>query len=86
MFYYIIHFYLFTTINICLFLWRGRTLAEGMQGAPGMPFKFIFPGEGYPLWVAYALWITVVILLYPLCRWYDRFKTGHPEKKWLSYL
>ncbi len=86
MFYYILHFCTLTIIRIVLYISRGHSLQEGMAGIPGMPFKFIIPGEGYDLWVAYAIWIAVVVALYPLCRWYDRYKTIHPEKKWLSYL
>ena len=86
MFYYIIHFYILSTINIVLFLSRGHTVAEGLKGAPGMPWKFVAPGEGYSLGIAYAIWIAVVIALYPLCKWYDRYKSSHPQKKWLSYL
>ena len=86
MFYYIIHFYVLCSINIVLYLSRGHTVAEGLKGAPGMPWKFVAPGEGYSLAVAYAIWISVVIALYPLCKWYDKYKSSHPEKKWLSYL
>jgi hypothetical protein len=57
-----------------------------MKGIPGLPFKFIIPGEGYNLWIVYGVWLGVVIGLYPLCKWYDRYKTNHKEKKWLSYL
>jgi uncharacterized membrane protein len=86
LFFYILHFYLLHSINIILYLSRGHSVAEGMKGVQGLPFKFIIPGEGYSLWVVYAIWIMVVAALYPLCKWYDRHKTNHPEKKWLSYL
>ena len=86
MFYYIIHFYILSSINIILYLSRGHTMADGLNGAAGMPWKFVAPGEGYSLAVAYAIWIAVVITLYPLCKWYDRYKSSHPEKTWLSYL
>jgi uncharacterized membrane protein len=86
MFYYIIHFYTLIIINICLYLSRGHSVEEGMKGTPGSPWKFIAPGEGYSLAVVYGIWISVVIALYPLCKWYDRYKSSHPEKKWLSYL
>lgn len=86
MFYYIIHFYILSSINIILYLSRGHTVADGLNGAAGMPWKFVAPGEGYSLAVAYAIWIAVVITLYPLCKWYDRYKSSHPEKTWLSYL
>ena len=59
-------------------------MAEGMKGQ--LPFKFIIAGEGYGLWTVYFIWITVVLALYPVCKWYDRYKTNHKEKKWLSYL
>ena len=85
-FYYILHFYLLSTLNIILYLSRGHSLSEGMKGTPGLPFKFGTPGEGYSLWVAYGIWIAVVIVLYPLCKWYDTYKTRHKEKWWLSYL
>ncbi len=86
MFYYIIHFYLLCAINILLYLSRGHSVADGLKGVPGMPWKFVVPGEGYSLAIAYAIWISVVIALYPLCKWYDRYKTNHKEKWWLSYL
>lgn len=86
LFYYIIHFYLLHFICIILFLSRGHSFAEGMKGVPGFPFKFLVPGEGYSLGVTYVIWFAVVVALYPVCKWYDRYKTSHPEKKWLSYL
>jgi hypothetical protein len=46
----------------------------------------LFPaGFGYPLWVAYVVWIGVVIGLYPLCRWFDELKRSKPAW-WASYL
>lgn len=85
-FYYILHFYVLHIISIILYLSRGHTVAEGMKGLPGLPFKFIMPGEGYNLWIVYLLWISVVVMLYPVCKWYDRYKRNHKEKWWLSYL
>ena len=41
---------------------------------------------GYPLWVTYVAWIVVVLLLYPLCNWYMRYKANNKDKWWLSYL
>jgi hypothetical protein len=44
-------------------------------------------GYGFGLGVVYAVWIGTVIVLYPLCRWFDRYKRRHAaEQKWLSYL
>lgn len=85
-FYYILHFYLLTLVRIAVFLANGHSFMEGLNGAPGMPFKFTAPGEGFSLGVVYGIWLAVVIALYPLCNWYDRYKANHKEKKWLSYL
>ena len=84
LFYYILHFYLLHIICAVLFLSRGHTVAEGVEGE--LPFKFIIAGEGYSLGTVYFIWIAVVLALYPVCKWYDQYKTNHKEKKWLSYL
>jgi hypothetical protein len=28
----------------------------------------------------------VILLLYPLCRWYQRYRETHPSQWWLHYL
>jgi hypothetical protein len=44
-------------------------------------------GYGFGLGVVYAVWIGTVIVLYPLCRWFDQYKRSHAaQQKWLSYL
>ena len=35
--------------------------------------------------VVYATWVLAVLILYPLCRWYARYKATH-YSPWLSYL
>jgi len=42
------------------------------------------PGWGYSLPAVYALWITVVVLLYPACRWYAAIKAQRGAW-WISY-
>ena len=85
-FYFIIHFFILHIAQVITYLARGHTLAEGMKGVPGLPFKFAVPGEGYSLGIVYIIWIGLVIAMYPLCKWYDKYKSGHKEKWWLSYL
>jgi hypothetical protein len=43
-------------------------------------------GYGFSLGVVYLIWISVVVALYPLCKKYDRYKSSHRDKWWLSYL
>ncbi|MCW3092687.1 MAG: hypothetical protein JWP81_3756 [Ferruginibacter sp.] len=86
MFYYLLHIYLihllamiasefFTKVD-----WRNWVLHQPLW------FNDSLKGYGFPLWVVYLVWFTVVVSLYPLCKWYDRYKTNHKEKRWLSYL
>ena len=85
-FYYILHFYLIHLIATVVFFSRGHTMQDAINSAQNLPFIFIIPGEGFGLAVVYLVWLAVVISLYPLCKWYDTYKTNHKEKWWLSYL
>ncbi len=42
------------------------------------------PGWGFSLPVVFAIWILVVLALYPLCRWFADVKQERSEA-WLSY-
>lgn len=41
---------------------------------------------GYSLFIVYVVWISVVLLLYPLCKKYMTYKANNKDKWWLSYL
>jgi hypothetical protein len=34
----------------------------------------------------YLVWIGVILLLYPLCKWFDGYKRAHKDYWWVSYL
>lgn len=34
------------------------------------------PDSGFSLWVVYAAWLAGLIVLYPVCSWYAKFKKG----------
>lgn len=85
-FYYVLHIYLVHFLSASAFLMRGHSFAEATVTGTHFPFYFLTPGEGYGLAVVYTVWIAVVVALYPLCKWYDNYKTRHKEKWWLSYL
>jgi len=52
------------------------------MGGPANAFPLNF---GWDLWVAYAVWMTIVVALYPLCRWFAGVKERRRDW-WLSYL
>ena len=41
---------------------------------------------GYPLWIVYIAWISIVLLLYPICKKYMIYKANNKSKWWLKYL
>jgi uncharacterized membrane protein len=83
MFYYILHFYIIHLIGVIVFFAQGFPLSQ--VDAPGSLFYFRPDGFGFGLAGVYAVWITVVLILYPLCKKYDRYKSTH-QQWWLSYL
>ncbi|HNJ96451.1 MAG TPA: hypothetical protein PLS65_16840, partial [Ferruginibacter sp.] len=86
-FYYILHIYLIHMLAMITFFIRGNhTVGEAIASAKNVPFLFVMPGEGFGLAGVYGVWALVLVLLYPLCKRYDRYKTSHKEKWWLSYL
>jgi len=85
-FYYILHLYLIHLFCAIAFFSRGHPMEDAIGSMQNLPFMFQIPGEGYHLLVVYLVWLAVVISLYPVCKWYDKYKTSHKEKWWLSYL
>lgn len=86
MFYYLLHLYLIHVLCMIDYLIRGNNLLDAYSKPLTTPFYFLTAGVGYNLPVVYAIWLFVILLLYPLCKWYDRYKTNHKEKWWLNYL
>jgi uncharacterized membrane protein len=86
MFYYLLHIFFIhiaTMIAAPLFTdfsWKVWILKEPLW------FTETLKGYGFSLGVVYLVWLGIIISLYPLCKWYDRYKQNHKEKRWLSYL
>ena len=84
-FYYVLHIYLIHFIAMLLaqfsgFGWQSMINKDWVTSSPELA------GYGFRLWVVYVVWVGVIILLYPLCKKFDRYKLSHKEKWWLSYL
>ena len=84
LFYYLLHWYLIHTIMFLILF------AEGFHTTDLFPNESSFGRplrpNGVSLPVMYLIWLSVIIILYPLCKWYGKYKADHPGKKWLSYL
>ncbi len=85
MFFYIIHIYFIHSLALIAALATGFS-ASDMTFTTWVTDSVNLKGYGFSLGVVYLVWTSVVLLLYPACLWYDRYKTGHKEKWWLSYL
>lgn len=86
LFYYALHFALIHLLAVVVcFLAYGS--AHWMFESPNMdnyPFTAP-PGWGFSLLGVYLAWATVVLLMYPLSRWYAALKRRRSDW-WLSYL
>jgi uncharacterized membrane protein len=86
MFYYVLHFtllHLFAVIACAVRFGSAHWMFESPDLA-NYPFTPP-PGWGYSLPIVYAVWISVVIATYPLCRWFAALKQRRRDA-WLSYL
>jgi uncharacterized membrane protein len=86
MFYYVLHFALIHVIATAVAYARYHD-AHWMFESPDLahyPFSPP-PGWGYSLPIVYAVWIAVVVMLYPVCRWFAGVKQRRRDP-WLSYL
>ncbi len=85
-FYYLIHWFVLHSLVLLYFLANGHNQKMADELLQTVPQKYVVPADGLSLPSVYLIWIAVIIALFPLCKWYDKYKTTHPEKWWLSYL
>lgn len=85
MFFYLIHIYVLHAIAVVAAVATGfpastMILDIWVTMAPELV------GYGFGLGVVYLIWAAVIVLLYPLCRMYERYKSANRGRVWLSYL
>ncbi len=86
LFYFIVHFFVIHVLAVIVcyirygdasFMFESPTLGQFPITQP--------PGWPSSLPIVYLVWISVVVAMYPLCRWFAGVKQRRPEG-WLSYL
>jgi uncharacterized membrane protein len=89
LFYFVLHFFAAHAIAVLLAVatygstaWSFMLQPVPSMGGPAAAFP---AGFGWDLWVVYAVWITLVAALYPVCRWFSNVKEQR-QAWWLSYL
>jgi uncharacterized membrane protein len=85
LFYYVLHFYLIHVVSLISYMIiSGKSLSE-VDFHFGNAFGGIPNGFGYSLGIVYITWISIVVALYPVCKWYNHYKSTH-SYTWLSYV
>jgi uncharacterized membrane protein len=82
LFYFLVHWYILHPIMFLIVFLQGYKSSDLLFG-----FNFGRPkgSSGVNLLYIYLIWLLVVIMLYPFCKWYGKYKESHREKKWLRY-
>lgn len=78
--FYVAHLYLIHTLSVLL------GVLQGFSARQFLTIMFFFPkGYGVQLPGVYAVWLLVIAVLYPFCKWVDGVKARRQDW-WLSYL
>ena len=85
LFYYFIHILIIHMLAIILLVVTNKDYSIMFNMTPFLQNQEQFIEYGYPLWVVYVVWFTVILILYPLCYKYMKYKSNS-KKWWLSYL
>jgi uncharacterized membrane protein len=78
--FYIAHFYVAHTLAVVLGICQGYTVSQMMTY-----HRFTPKGFGVDLAGVYVVWLLVIALVYPLCRWFAAIKARRTDW-WLSYV
>lgn len=82
LFYFIVHFFLVHALSVILLLSDGVPWSEiNFQNRTGGTM----PEHGLSLGLTYGVWALVVVVMYPLCKWYGQVKGKSRNPIW-SYL
>ena len=78
--FYVVHVFLIHTLSVLL------GVVQGFSPRQMMTLFFFYPaGYGVGLPSVYAVWLLVIVLLYPFCKWMSEVKARRRDW-WLSYL
>ncbi|WP_448702668.1 DUF1624 domain-containing protein [Mucilaginibacter sp. AW1-3] len=86
LFYYLLHFFLIHLMAIVGagflgYAWQDMILSVRINASAALK------GYGFTLATVYLVWAILLIILYPLCKWFDSYKRANLAKhRWLSYL
>ena len=82
-FYYVVHFFVIHLLAVIIFFVEGYGKKDILPN--GTPFLFRPLHFGFGLAGVYIIWVGLILFLYPICKWYNKYKSTHSQW-WLSYL
>lgn len=86
LFFYLIHLPLIHGTALAVTYFRELPvdwlLGRGLHAFPTIPA----PEYGFNLPTVYSIWMVMLLLLYPFCAMFEKYKLHHPEMRWLSYI
>lgn len=85
LFYYVTHIFVVHLVSMGAAVMEGYPLRT-MIFNTWVTMSQELTGYGYGLPIVYLVWLGIVVLLYPVCRWYERYKMANRQKVWLSYV
>jgi len=85
MFFYLMHIYVLHIIAVVAAVATGFP-ASTMVFDIWITMSPELAGYGFGLGAVYLIWMAVVLILYPVCRIYERYKSVNRGRVWLSYL
>ncbi len=87
LFYYVAHVFLIHLLAVVAAVFTGFPLYAMIFSASLAKGNPLLNGSyGFSLWMVYLVWIVVVLLLYPLCVYWNNFKIRNKKKWWVSYV
>jgi len=84
-FFYIVHIYFIHALAMLTLTYAGRDWREYILSAQGVVSGKLI-NFGFGLGNVYVIWLMVLLVLYPLCKWYQQVRENNPTKWWLRYL
>lgn len=87
LFYYVIHVFAIHLLALLAVVFLGYPwqamifIGSSAHASPLLEGKF-----GFTLVEVYILWVSIVFFLYPLCLYWDSFKTRNKHTWWVSYV
>jgi uncharacterized membrane protein len=85
LFFYITHLYVIHALAMVFLVFSGDDWHKYIFSAQGIRSGALID-FGLDIGEVYLVWLIIILLMYPLCKWHQTYKENNPSKWPLSYL